>query len=147
MFTEAALFYSGRPIILVPRNYTGEFSTNRVLIAWDGSQHAASAVAHAMPLLLLANKVEILVVGDTDKAERTRVTRLITNLQRHGIDVDLIRRDDDDDANAIAQEATAWNASLLVMGGYGHSKAREMFFGGVTRFMMQKAPIPVLMAH
>jgi nucleotide-binding universal stress UspA family protein len=33
------------------------------------------------------------------------------------------------------------------MGGYGHSRLREMILGGVTRHMLARAPVPVLMAH
>ncbi len=51
LFAEAALFHSGRPVILVPRDHSGEFSAARIVIAWDGSLHCARAVAAAMPLL------------------------------------------------------------------------------------------------
>lgn len=147
LFTEAALFYSGRPIIIVPRNHSGEFNIDHVLIAWDGSQHAAAAIAHAMPILALANKIEVLVIGDKDRVSRTRAPELVTNLKRHGFDVDLVNRDDHDDANAIAREAAVWGASLIVMGGFGHSKFREMVFGGVTEFMFKKTLLPIFMAH
>lgn len=146
-FIEAALFYSGRPVIVVPKGHSAPFSLKRVLVAWDGSQYAAEAVAQAMPLLTSADRLEVLVVGDKDRVDKTRAAKLIDNLERYGIDVEFISRDEDDDANSIAREAVAWNASLLVMGGYGHSRAREMFFGGVTRFMLNEAPIPLLMAH
>ena len=147
LFMEAALFYSGRPIILVPAEYHQPFSMSRVVVAWDGSQRAASAVAHAMPILTSANRTEVVVVGDKEKVKSSRAGELISNLERHEMDVHLICRDEDDHAEEIAREVTTWGASLLVMGGYGRSVAREMFFGGVTRHMMTKAPVPVLMAH
>jgi nucleotide-binding universal stress UspA family protein len=147
LFTEAALFYSGRPVILVPRDYSAGFRTDRVLIAWDGSQHAARAVSHAMPLLQMAQKIEVLAVGDKEKIQKSRAAGIVKNLERHGYDVDLICQDERDDAGAIAREAAARRASLLIMGGYGHSRAREIIFGGVTRYMASQAPVPVLMAH
>ncbi len=147
LFAEAALFYSGRPLIVVPRDHESPFCLDRVLIAWDGSQHAAEAVAQAMPLLKNATKIEVLVIGNKDKLEKTQAAKLVINLERHGLNVELISRDDPDDANAIAREAKVWGATLLVMGGYGHSRAREIFFGGVTRFMMSETPLPVLMAN
>jgi nucleotide-binding universal stress UspA family protein len=146
-FIEAALFYSGRPIILVPKNYSEPFNAARTLIAWDGSQRAASAVAHAMPLLTLANRVEVMVVGDKEKVQRSRAGKLMATLELHGVDVHLICRDEEDDAGAIAREIKTWGAGLLVMGGYGRSVTREMIFGGVTRYMMTEATVPVLMAH
>ena len=147
LFTEAALFYSGRPIILVPTDYHHPFSMGRVVVAWDGSQRAASAVAHAMPILTTANRTEVVVIGDKEKVQRSRAGELITNLERHGMDVHLIYRDEADEAEEIARELTTWDASLLIMGGYGRSVAREMIFGGVTRYMMMNTPVPVLMAH
>jgi nucleotide-binding universal stress UspA family protein len=40
------------------------------------------------------------------------------------------------------------SAGLLVMGGYGHSRLREIVLGGATRYMLNH-PIncPVLLAH
>ena len=146
-FSEAALFYSGRPMILVPTYHSDAFSADRILIAWDGSQHAATVVAHAMPLLITAKKVEVLVVGDREKAAESHASKLVQNLERHNIDVELIVREDIDEIFAIKREATAWNASLLVMGGYGHSRMREMIFGGVTKRMFSDPSLPVLMAH
>ena len=147
LFAEAALFYSGRPLILVPKDYSLPFYTDRILIAWDGSQHAARAVSHAMPLLALAKKIEVLVVGDKEKVEKSRAKNLAANLECHGFDVELICRKRSDDAGEIARECKVWGASLLVMGGYGHSRARELFFGGVTRYMVTNAAVPVLMAY
>jgi nucleotide-binding universal stress UspA family protein len=39
------------------------------------------------------------------------------------------------------------SASLLVMGGYGHTRLREAIFGGFTRHVLAGADIPVLMFH
>lgn len=147
LFAEAALFYSGRPLMVVPRDHAKPFCLDRILIAWDGSQQAARAVAQAMPLLTQSTKVEILVIGNKEKTERSHAPKIVANLERHGMNVELVCRDDSDDANAIAREAKVWGANLLVMGGYGHSRAREIFFGGVTRFMMSETPLPVLMAN
>ena len=41
----------------------------------------------------------------------------------------------------------ARDADLLVMGGYSHSRLREMILGGVTRHMLEKATLPLLLAH
>jgi nucleotide-binding universal stress UspA family protein len=147
LFAEASLFYSGRPLILVPRDHSAGFCADRVLVAWDGSQHATRAVAQAMPILYLAKKVEVLVVGSKEKVERTHAAKIVKNLERHDLDVELICRDEPDEVDTIVREAEVGQASMLVMGGYGHSRAREIFFGGVTRYMMSETQLPVLMAH
>lgn len=147
VLTESALFSSGRPLIVVPKTGAGDFSSDRVSIAWDGSVHAARAVALAMPILALAKKIEVLVVGDKSKVKSSRARDIVTNLERHGFDVELSCRSGDDDAGIIAREAKVASASLLVMGGYGHSRLREFVFGGVTRHMLSNARLPVLLAH
>lgn len=147
VLTEAALFSSGRPLIVVPKSGAGDFSSDRLLIAWDGSAHAARAVAFSMPILALAKKIEVLVVGDKSKAKSSRAKDIVTNLERHGFDVELTCRSGEDDAGIIAREAKVGSASLLVMGGFGHSRLRELIFGGVTRYMLTNARLPVLLAH
>lgn len=147
LFAEAALFYSGRPLIVVPRRAALRFSLDRVLVAWDGSLHASRAVTASMPLLTAAKRVEVLVVGNKDQVKETQAHDLIKNLERHDLDAELVFRHDSDAAKAIATEAKSWSASLLVMGGYGHSRLTEWAFGGVTRAMVTSPPLPVLMAH
>lgn len=147
VFLEAALFHSGRPVVLVPKKGRADFSLDRVLISWDGGVNAARAVAASMPLLALAKKIEVLSVGERSKARDTLGDRLAHNLERHGLDAEFKRGDGDDVAKVILKEAEAWSASMLVMGAYGHSRLREFVFGGVTHFMMTNATLPVMMVH
>ena len=147
LFVEAALFYSGRPIVIVPKKKDVRFSTDRVLIAWDGGVHAARAVALSMPILAIAKKIEILVVGDQEKLRQSAAYDLCENLGNHDLQAEVVLRDGRDTSDAIALEAEMWSASLLVMGGYGHSRLQEWVFGGVTRHMLTRSPLPVFMAH
>lgn len=147
VFAEAALFQSGRPVIVVPREEPAKFATDVVVIAWDGGLHAARAVGASMPILERAKKIEILTVGEKAKDPETYVANLVENLQRHGMDAVHKRRGGDDVAKTILKEATKASASMLIMGAYGHSRLREFVFGGATRYMLQKATLPVLMMH
>lgn len=147
LFAEAALFHSGRPVVVVPKRKRVDFSSDRVLIAWDGGPHAARAVAAAMPVLALAKKLEVLVIGNKALVQESQARDLVRNLERHGFDAELTCREEDDIPQAIATEAKIWSASLLVMGGYGRSRLTEWIFGGVTRYMLSNPPLPVLMAH
>jgi nucleotide-binding universal stress UspA family protein len=146
LFIEGALFRSGRPVIIVPRGHGGRFSPERVLIAWDGSIHATRAVAGAMPLLERA-AVEVFTVEEPSKGRDFRGNALVEHLRRHGLDATVADRQDRDVPEAIIREAGLFRASLVVMGGYGHSRFREFVFGGATRAMLGKMPVPVLMAH
>jgi len=48
---------------------------------------------------------------------------------------------------ALLSLAGKIGAGLIVMGGYGHSRARELVLGGATRTMLESATVPVWMAH
>ena len=146
VFAEAALFQSGRPMIVVPRGYDREFSAERVLIAWDASIHATRAVAAAMPFLARAN-IEVFAVEEAHKGRDFRGNRLVEHLRLHGFNAGLAERSDRNIPEAILGEVELFRASLVVMGGYGHSRFREFVFGGATRLMLSKMSAPVLMAH
>ncbi len=145
VFAEAALFHSGRPVIIVPRKGSSQFITEKVTIAWDGGLHAARAVGASMPILKRAKKIEILTVGERSKEPETHVTMLVENLRRHGLDAAHKRRSGDDVGKAIVKEAA--KSSMLIMGAYGHTRLREFVFGGSTRYVMRHAGLPVLMMH
>jgi nucleotide-binding universal stress UspA family protein len=147
MFLEAALFQAGRPLVVVPRGFQGPFSVERILIAWDASVHATRAVAAAAPLLTPGASIEVFTAEEASKGTGFRGSALVRNLQRHGLDAVLAERRDRDVPDAILREIETFRANLVVMGGYGHSRFREFVFGGATRLMLSKMPVPVLMAH
>ncbi|MDB5394986.1 MAG: putative universal stress protein UspA and related nucleotide-binding protein [Rhodospirillales bacterium] len=142
---EAVLFDAGRPILLVPGRPVDTLS-GTALIAWDGAREAVHAVTSALPLLTRMETVRILTVdGDSgNKAEE-----LAWHLAWHGI----VASTHDAPAGsgsvgeAVLREAKEIDAGLLVMGGYHHSRAREILFGGTTRQIISTAKIPVLLAH
>jgi len=146
---EAALFESGRPVLIVPPG--GEhFSAKRILIAWDGGASAARAVGDAMPFLTGADEVEILTVsGEKDLSTTIAGADLAPHLARHGIKVTLrnVALTQPDVASEIRQAATVFGADLLVSGAYKHSRLREWLLGGVTQSLLKDSTLPVLMSH
>ena len=58
---EAALFESGRPVMIAPSAPPQELGRN-VLVAWNGSTEQARANAFAVPLLRGAEQVTVLTV-------------------------------------------------------------------------------------
>jgi nucleotide-binding universal stress UspA family protein len=146
VFLEAALFGSGRPVILVPKTFRGQFSVERILIAWDGSLHASRAVLGGMPLMNDA-QIQVFSVEETAKGKDFLGSALVEHLRRHQLNAGLAQNNAADIPNAILKEADLFRASLVVMGGYGHSRFREIMFGGATRSMLAEMRCPVLMAH
>ena len=147
VFFEAALFQSGRPVIVVPRGYDRDFSVDRVLIAWDASVHATRAVAAVMPLLSELSEIQVFTAEERSKGSDFQGTALVKHLRLHGLPAALAERHDGDVAQAILHEVQGFRASLVVMGGYGHSRFREFVLGGATRLMLHKMPVPVMMGH
>jgi nucleotide-binding universal stress UspA family protein len=145
---EAVLFGSGRPVLIVPCRQ-GPFQVTTVLIAWDEGQPAARAVADALPLLAMAERVEVVTVGDL-RGDRTLDSRpLVRHLGRHGIEARMtnLARDQGSVASTLLSHAVDVQADLIVMGGYGHSRLREIVLGSTTRRILQTMTVPVLMAH
>jgi len=144
---------SARPVMIVP--YAGHFPTlgERILVGWDGSAESARAVHGALPLLQRAHVVQVAVfdakVGGNAHGEEPGAD-IATFLARHGVKVEVSRHvagKNIDIGNAILSQAADSNADLLVMGGYGHSRFREVILGGVTRTILRSMTTPVFISH
>jgi nucleotide-binding universal stress UspA family protein len=150
LIIEAALFGSGRPVLIVPYIQTQGLKLDRVLLCWDGSRHAARAFADAIPLLERSRNVEVITITtkDDNKGEISGAD-IAHHLARHRLKVDLRRIvvADTDVANTILSHAADSSADLIVMGGYGHSRLREFVLGGATRGMLSAMTVPTLMSH
>jgi nucleotide-binding universal stress UspA family protein len=147
---EAALFESGRGVLVVPYIQKTPMKLDRIIIAWDGGRAATRAVAEARPFLAKAGKVQVLVVekGKPDP-KGLPGSELAKHLARHNLKVELRRAVavGQDVDGTILNEIADSQADLAIMGGYGHSRLREFVLGGVTRGMIQSMTAPVLMAH
>jgi nucleotide-binding universal stress UspA family protein len=150
LIIEAALFDSGRPVLIVPYIQRASVRLDRVMVGWDGSRSAARAVADATPLLARANVTEVVIVASEPiKSDEIPGADIARHLARHGakVDVKSIVTAETDVANTILSHAADTSADFLVMGGYGHSRLREFILGGVTRGILASMTIPTLMSH
>jgi len=149
--TEAAFMDTGRPALVVPAAWTGQLPPKRALVAWDGSREAARAVGDAVPLLAQAEDVVILTV-DAHRAPARFSNEpgmgMSSFLTRHGAKARVKRVTASGGiADTIVAQVAEEQADLLVMGGYGHSRVRELLFGGVTRSLLESTVIPALVSH
>ena len=149
---EASLFQSGRPLIVVPYIQKDGLKLDRVVCCWDGSRAAARSFNDALPLLAKATKVDLLIVlnekTNSDRKE-IRGVEMAKHLARHDVKVQIetIPAADIDVNNAILSYVADNSGTLIVMGGYGHAKLREIILGGVTRDMLKSMTVPVFMSH
>jgi nucleotide-binding universal stress UspA family protein len=144
---EATLLETGRPVLLSPQAASVTFC-RKIALAWNESVASAHAVTAALPYLKCAESVEILSITRSSD-ETIDNADLKSYLQLHGIvaserAIDAGTRSIGD---ALLEEAAAGGAGLLVAGGYGHSRLREMFFAGVTRHVVGHAEIPLFLVH
>jgi nucleotide-binding universal stress UspA family protein len=137
---------------VVPYIQKGGLKLERVVCCWDGSRAAARAFNDAMPLLTRANTVDLLIVlnekTNSDNRE-IRGVEIATHLARHDVKVQLqtVPAADIDVTNAILSYVADNSGTLIVMGGYGHARLREVILGGVTREMLKSMTVPVFMSH
>lgn len=156
---EDVLFSSGRPVLVIPyigtpgrgRNGDLDFGHN-VMVAWDAGRESARAVNDAIPMLERARTVEVVAVnpetglrhhGDEPGAD------IALHLSRHDINVDVkvVEARETGTADTILSRISDHGFDLLVMGGYGHGRMREIALGGVTRNILKHMTVPVLMSH
>jgi nucleotide-binding universal stress UspA family protein len=149
---EDILMTAGRPLLLIP--YAGRFDKvgTNVLVGWTPTRESARAAQDALAILAPGAKLVVLTVerpraGDTQVLPTAEIAE---HLARHGLDVSAARTvvtDGLSPADALLDYASDIGADLLVVGGYGHSRTREMIMGGVTRELLQHMTVPVLMSH
>jgi nucleotide-binding universal stress UspA family protein len=144
---EAALFDSGRPVLIVPASTPKTIARN-VLIAWNGSSEQARTNAFAAPLLRLADKVTVLTVegATTPGPSGEEAAR---HLRQNGIKATAltVKPGARTSGEVILNQAASLGCDLLVKGAYTQSRLRQMIFGGATRYILANATLPVLMAH
>jgi nucleotide-binding universal stress UspA family protein len=149
--TEAALFEGMAPVLIIPPSGMKSAEPKRILIAWNQSREALVAARRAMPFLRRAETVQIVVIDPPAHGpERSDPGGLLCQLLvRHGIraEVSVLARTLPRVSEVLARHARDFDAGLLVMGAYGHSRFREAILGGATRNMLEGADIPVLLAH
>ena len=145
---EEAVFQSGRPIIVVP---PGKFerTPRRILVAWNGGREAARALSSAMPLFEETDAALVLSVGhipgDLEGPEKAAEL-----LRLHGVKAEAKRRavsGDETPEDELLLAAHDWNADLIVMGAYSHSRWRELVLGGFTRNLLKQWEFPLFLAH
>jgi len=144
-FVQSVLIASGKPALLVPYVGTGASTFDTVFIAWKEAREAARAVTAALPILGAARAVHV----GLDAAMPDGKALLQGFLQRHGVQARFHTLVDDtaQAGNTMLSMAADLGADLMVMGCYGHSRAREFVLGGASHTVLGSMTLPVLMAH
>lgn len=148
---EAALFEGQVPVLIVPEKCDTAQIARRVVIAWNQSNEAMSAIRKALPLLKAADLVDITVIDPPAHGpERSDPGGQLSQwLARQGVhvEVSVLAKTMPRISDVLNRHVRDSHADMIVMGAYGHSRFREAILGGATRHMLEMAEVPVLMAH
>jgi len=148
---EAALFEGCAPVLVVPENGLPKDFGKRIVVAWNQSNEALAAVRRALPLLQAADRVCVAIVDPPPHSpERSDPGGMLTQmLARHRVkaEVAVLAKTLPRVSDVLMRHMSDADASLLVMGAYGHSRLREAILGGATRNVLQNTEWPVFLAH
>jgi nucleotide-binding universal stress UspA family protein len=147
---ERLALEGGRPVLMLPRDRQIDGLGKRILVAWNGSRESARAAFDAMPLLKAAESVSVLAICESPEGRLAASAKDLTAaLQRHGVKAELasVAGTKKPDGEELLGHVAERNCDLLVMGFYGHSRLREMVWGGATRHILKAMTVPVFTSH
>ncbi|MHB1206309.1 MAG: universal stress protein, partial [Rhodospirillaceae bacterium] len=144
---EDVVFGVGRPALIVPPGCT-DVSFKRPLIAWNGSAQAANAMRGALDLFENDGPITVLQVGGL-RPGGISAERAADSLGWHCFEAACRCVPDAPHQTGaiILEQAKALSSTVIVLGAYGHSRTRELIFGGVTDYLLRHSTIPLLFAH
>jgi nucleotide-binding universal stress UspA family protein len=151
MAPERMLLESGVPLLIIPNAWQGETIGERIVIGWNATRAARHAVADAMAFLVAARAVTVLLIDPQEhwghgRAPGADVAKYLT---RHGapVTVQRVTTHGSSIADALLSYVEQQAADLLVLGAYSHARLRELLLGGVTRTLLSRTPVPVLISR
>ncbi|PAQ07690.1 universal stress protein [Mesorhizobium temperatum] len=149
---NGSLFDTGKPVLVVPKGAEATLSPRRVLVGWDSRVEASRAVREALDLLSGADEVRVALVDPEATCNGYGAepgADIAAYLTRHGarVSVDRLPSAGKPVATVLAQHAIDTSADMIVMGAYGSRRLRERLFGGVTRWIVGKPPLPLFLAR
>lgn len=149
---ESLLMQSGRPVIVVPAGVPLPARPKRVVLAWQPSREATRVAHDVLPLLEPGTQLELLIIDPEKTQDEEREgpgERIAQKLASQGLPVRIVAkpRQGRSDGEDLVRYVAETDADLLVMGGYGHSRLRELILGGTTRAVLDTMSKPVFFEH
>ncbi|QRG07051.1 universal stress protein [Xanthobacter dioxanivorans] len=142
---------TGVPFLLVPETWRNTEPPQRILIGWNASRESRRAIGDSLPFLALASSVTVLIVDPQASipAGEEPGVEVAMFLLRHGVrlTVDPVQSHGRAIPDVILEYAVTNAHDMIVLGAYSHARAREIVLGGVTRSLLARSPIPLLISH
>jgi nucleotide-binding universal stress UspA family protein len=148
---ESAMFEGHTPVLVVPDDKHEVRAPKKIVLAWNESAEALNAARAALPMLVAAESVHVVVIDPpTHGPNRSDPGGLLSQyIARHGVkaEIDVLSKTMPRVSDVLLRHVADIEADLVVMGAYGKSRFREAILGGATRYMLEQAEVPVFMAH
>jgi nucleotide-binding universal stress UspA family protein len=148
---NAALFQSGRPLLVIPAAAEMRGAPRRIAVGWSPTREATRAIHDALPLLMAAELVMVVAVDDPRARSESGEpgADIAAHLARHGVEAEVrfVPKGEGGVTGTLVDEARYCGAELMVLGGYGHTRFSEWLLGGVSRDIVAASPIPLLFSH
>lgn len=152
-FVNRLILETAKPILTIPPKWEEGAIGKRILLGWNETREAIRALQDSLPLMEKAQKVDVVTVDyryDKD-AELKRGVEIGNFLARKGIDSQFhagyLDQQLDNEESVLLAHAHDYGSDLIVIGGYGHSRLRQIVLGGVTRYLTNNSDVPVLLSH
>lgn len=147
---ERVIKECGRPVLVIPRGYSGEKLGENIVLGWSETREATRAVHDLLDVISADAEVHVLRIGKPPAnplADYSAID-MAAALARHGPKIEVVHRDKDGEkvAEVLAEEAFARGADMLATGAFGHSRAYDFVIGAATRTLLREAKLPVLLS-
>ncbi|MBT8115484.1 MAG: universal stress protein [Arenicella sp.] len=150
-FINSLVLETGKPVLLIPTGWHEPDLGSKIVLGWDESREAVRAVQDALPLLKLADQVDVVSINYEGEDDVVDVSEITSYLKERNVSNDFHLKVTDEHLDTpekvLINYCEVNDADLLVIGGYGHTRLREIILGGVTRHMVKNSDIPILLSH
>ncbi len=145
---DEIILAAGRPVLVIPYINHGEIFGKSILVAWNNGREAARAVSDAIPFFKKADDVRILSANPRN-GEEVPAAELARYMSEHGVKPEVSRTtaSNINVGDMLLNDVADNGHDMIVMGGYGHQRIREMLLGGVTKDILQNMTVPILFSH
>ncbi len=145
---ERVIKACGRPVLVIPRDYTAQTLGEAIILGWSGTREATRAAHDMLEVAKAHAKIRVLHIGKapSNMLNDYNTVDLATALDRHGQQVEVVYRDKDGEkvADVLNHEAFAFGADMIVTGAFGHSRTYDFVIGAATKALLNDAKLPVL---
>lgn len=147
---EQIALHSGRPVLVVPRNFKIDAFNNHAVIAWDGKRAAVRALADAMDILCHRKRVTVLTVESSEDTQSDTGIDITTALARHSISAEFVqikKHSQQSTEQSLLQYCSAYQPGLLIMGAYENNRFLRKQNSQLTDSILKNSSIPVFMSY